>query len=248
MKEKKPLLGVLGGLGPMASAYFYELLTERTNASCDQEHIDAVVCSRASTPDRSAYLMGKSQESPLPKICADAQRLEQFGADLIVITCNTSHCFIEDIRKSVGVPVPSIIEETVKFLRLAGCKKAGIMATDGTVATNLYQKELEKAGIEYALPDGEYQKTVMSLIYDDVKSGKEPSREKFYSVAEHLKNKGCERIILGCTELSVINTKLGGESYFCDAMEVLSYRAICLCGGKPKGFPREFELMRNEAL
>ena len=110
------------------------------------------------------------------------------------------------------------------------------MATDGTVATNLYQKELEKAGIEYALPDGEYQKTVMSLIYDDVKSGKEPSREKFYSVAEHLKNKGCERIILGCTELSVINKDFAlRRPDIIDSLEVLAERSIVLCGKQVKG-------------
>ncbi len=240
MSEKRPVLGVIGGLGPMASAFFYELVTERTDASCDQEHIDAVICSGASTPDRTAYLTGKSDESPLPRICADAKKLEAFGADFIVITCNTSHCFIDEIRAAVNVPVPGIIEEAAQHLKRVGCKKAGIMATDGSVATELYQKELGKAGIESEIPDENFQKTVMSLIYDDVKSGKEPDPEKFYSVAEHLKNKGCDRIILGCTELSVINKRICAGDIFCDAMEVLAYKAITLCGGKPKGFPGEF--------
>ena len=106
----------------MASAYFYELLTKRTYAACDQEHIDAVVCSHASTPDRTAFLTGKSTDSPLPVLCEDAKKLEKFGADVIVITCNTSHCFINEIRNSVGVPVPSMIEETVRFIiRLRLC-------------------------------------------------------------------------------------------------------------------------------
>ena len=100
--------------------------------------------------------------------------------------------------------------------------------------------ELEKRGIKAVTPDEALQKRVMSLIYDDVKSGKEPDPEKFYSVAEHLKEKGCDRVILGCTELSVINKRICAGDIFCDAMEVLAYKAITLCGGKPKGFPGEF--------
>ncbi len=243
MKDRKTL-GVIGGLGPMASAYFYELLTERTKASRDQEHVDAVICSRASTPDRTAYLTGKSTESPLPALISDAKKLEAFGADLIVITCNTSHKFIDEIRASVNIPVPGMIEETAEFLRLAGVSRAGIMATDGTVGTLLYQTELSRRGIEAVTPDEALQKRVMSLIYDDVKSGKDPDPEKFYSVARHLRGKGCEKIILGCTELSVINKRLGYDPLFCDAMEVLAYRSITMCGGMPEGFPEEFELMR----
>lgn len=248
MENKRRLVGVIGGLGPMASAYFYELLTERTKASCDQEHIDCVISSRASTPDRTAFLVGKCDKSPLSALCEEAKKLEAFGADFIVITCNTSHCFIDEIRKSVSIPVPGIIEETAKFLSLAGAKKVGIMATDGTVETGLYQTQLEKRGIEAVVPDKSFREMTMSLIYDDVKQGREPNLDNYYSVAQHLTERGCDRIILGCTELSLINKKIGGAPVFCDAMEVLAYRAVCLGGGEPQGFPAEFELIRNENL
>lgn len=243
MENKRKTLGVIGGLGPMASAFFYRLVTERTEASCDQEHIDTVIISRASTPDRTAYLTGKSAESPLPSLISDAKKLESIGADNIVITCNTSHKFIDEIRAAVKIPVPGIIEETADYLKKSGCRKAGIMATDGTVSTGLYQDKLRGAGIDFAIPDEEYQKKVTQLIYGSVKSGKEPSAEMFYAVAEHLLKKGCDRIILGCTELSVINTKIGGKEYFCDAMEVLAYKAIKISGGKPKNFPASFEVI-----
>lgn len=119
MPKRKPLMGILGGLGPMASAYFYELITAHTKAERDQDHIDIILSSRSSTPDRTAFITGESDDSPLPFMVQDAKRLEAYGADAIVIPCNTAHYFIDEVRKSVSVPVPSIIEETAAHLKLS---------------------------------------------------------------------------------------------------------------------------------
>ena len=139
-QSKKPLLGILGGLGPMTSAYFYELITAHTDARRDQDHIDIVLSSRASTPDRTDYILGKNKASPLPYMMEDALRLEAYGANVIVIPCNTAHYFIDEVRRSVHVPVPSIIEETAEYIKQCGYQKAGIMATAGTVASGSYQR------------------------------------------------------------------------------------------------------------
>ena len=197
--QKQPLLGILGGLGPMSSAYLYELITAHTKASCDQEHIDIILSSNASTPDRTAYIMKKSDVSPLPYMVEDAKRLEIYGADAIIIACNTAHYFIDEVRACVKVPVPSIIEETSAFLKVSGCKKAGIMATEGTVSSLSYQSKLEAVGLDWAIPDEKYQRYLHELIYGDVKSGRSPDTDKFYAAAEHLAKKGCDRMILGCT-------------------------------------------------
>ena len=238
---KRPLLGILGGLGPMASAFFYELITAHTKASKDQEHIDIILSSRASTPDRTAFITGKSDDSPLPYMVEDAKRLEIYGADVIVIPCNTAHYFVEEIRANVKVPVPGIIEETSEHLKRAGYKKAGIMATAGTVSSGSYQHQLESRGLGWAVPDEEHQQYLHELIYDDVKSGKEPDIEKFYKVAKYLTDKGCDKIILGCTELSLINRAVGGDKLFTDSLEVLAYTAIKSCGSEAVGFSEDFD-------
>ncbi len=240
---KKPLLGIIGGLGPMASAYFYELVTAHTKASCDQEHIDIILSSRASTPDRTAFITGKSTESPLPYMVEDAKRLEAYGADAIIIPCNTAHYFIDEVRRSVGVPVPSIIRETSRHLRRAGVKKAGILATNGTVTSGSYQMKLSDEGLQYEIPEEKYQLYLMELIYDGIKSGQKIDLDKFYSVVEHMKNKGCDRMILGCTELSLINREIGGDESLTDSLEVLANCAIKLCGGETVGFSPEFDLI-----
>ena len=239
--KKRPLLGIIGGLGPMASAYFYELITAHTKASRDQDHIDIILSSRASTPDRTAYITGKSWESPLPYMVQDAKRLEVYGADIIVIPCNTAHYFLDEIRRVTSVRVPSIIEETASFVRRAGYKKAGIMATEGTVSSGSYQRALEAEGLEWAIPDRVHQQYLHELIYEYVKSGFDPDIEKFYKIAEHLKEKGCDKLILGCTELSLINRAVGNDPLFADSLEVLAYTAITTCGSTPYGFSKDFD-------
>ena len=233
-------LGILGGLGPMASAYFYEMITEHTKADCDQDHIDILLSSRATTPDRTDFITGKSDVSPLPVMIEDAKYLESCKVSAIVIPCNTAHYFLEEIRRSVSIPMPSIITETVNHIRHAGKKKAGILATEGTIITNTYQMECEKKGIKWDVPSRENQDLLNSLIYDGVKSGNLTAPEKIYTVANELWEKGCDTIILGCTELSVINRRLGGDERFVDSLEVLAYAAIKLCEHTPTGFGKDF--------
>lgn len=116
-------LGILGGLGPMATVYFYEMLTEHTRVSCDQEHINIIISSRATTPDRTAYILGKSKENPLPVMVEEAHRLVSAGADVIVLPCNTAHYFYDELSRATGVPIINIITETVSYCLQNGMKK-----------------------------------------------------------------------------------------------------------------------------
>lgn len=241
-KAERPLLGILGGLGPLSSAYFYEMITEHTQASCDQEHIDIILSSRASTPDRTAYILGKSGNSPVPYMVEDARRLERYGADAIVIPCNTAHHFIAEVRKSVSVPVPSIIAETVSHIARCGYRRACILATEGTVGSASYQTALEAAGIEWRVPDARGQEIVSDIIYSDVKGGHVPTPDRLFSVAERLFDDGCDCAILGCTELSVLKRQFSENKMYVDSLEVLAAAAIRLCGHRPVGFTDDFDI------
>lgn len=239
MNEKRSLLGIIGGLGPASSAYFYELITEHTKASCDQDHIDIILSSRATTPDRTDYILGKSDKSPLPAMISDAQSLETYGATAIVIPCNTAHYFIEEVRKSVSVPMPSIITETVAHIKRCGYKKAAILATAGTISTETYQRELAAFGLDYMVPDEAGRNKLMEIIYDDVKSGIIPPPEKLYEVTTPMFAEGCDCAILGCTELSLIGKSID-DPRFVDSLEVLACTAIRLMGHETVGFASSF--------
>ena len=237
------LLGILGGLGPMASAYFYEMITAHTKVERDQDHIDIILSSRATTPDRTDFIMGRSTESPLPAMIEDAQALERFGARAIVIPCNTAHYFIDQVRASVTVPVPSIIKETAHFVRLIGKKKVGILATEGTVASNAYQSALKDEDVEWVVPGTETQTTLMQIIYDYVKRGISVPPAMLYGATRPLTDTGCDCLILGCTELSVAAKECCGDPLFVDSLEVLAYRAITMCGRETTGFSPMFAKM-----
>lgn len=228
--EKSKLLGVLGGLGPMATVYFYELLTSLTDAKSDQEHIDMVISSRATTPDRTAYILGKSDVNPIGAMIEDAKKLVAFGADIIAIPCNTAHYFYDQLAAAVNVPILNIVEESVACLKAGGISKFGLLATDGTVISKTYQKYCEAHDITCVVPDAPHQARVMEIIYDQIKMGKKVNMESFYEISHYMRSLGCERLILGCTELSLIkrDEKLG--DFYTDSLECLALATIRACG------------------
>ena len=166
------MLGILGGLGPAASCYLYQMLIDHTPASCDQDHIDIVISSRASTPDRTAFIMGKSKDDPFAVMEQDGFSLVHYGATVLAIPCNTAHYFYDRLAEALPVPVLNMPRLTVADAKAAGCTKLGILATDGTLAAETYQIACRAQGIDWAVPSPEHQQEVMSVIYDDIKQGK----------------------------------------------------------------------------
>lgn len=242
MTRKK--LGILGGLGPMSSVYFYELLTRHTDARCDQDHLDIILSSGATTPDRTAFILGQSPDSPLPRMVADAETLIGAGADIIAMPCNTAHYFYDALAESVSVPVINILYETVETLSRLGVRKIGILATAGTVASGAYQHMCERVGLDCAVPDLAGQTAINAIIYEQIKEGRRADMAAFRAVAESLLDAGCERLVLGCTELSLLVRDEGlGTPYF-DSLEALAYRSILACGKRPVGFGEDFAEVR----
>ena len=153
MEQALPkVLGILGGLGPMATVYFYEMLTRHTQAARDQDHIDVIINSRATTPDRTSYILGQSAENPFDIMAADAARLVTFGADVIAIPCNTAHYFYDRLNETIPIPILNMVEETVLAAKAGGSARVGILATTGTVRTRTYQRMCEKHGLPCAVP------------------------------------------------------------------------------------------------
>lgn len=229
MADRKTL-GIIGGVGPLATAYFMEVIINMTEASTDQEHIDMVVFNHAEIPDRTEYILDHSKPDPAPMMCADAQRLEALGADVIATPCNTAHYFYDRLTDAVQIPVLNMIEETALVLERMGAGKVGILATNGTIAAGLFQRALERRGIAAVVPSPENQQFVMDVIFDDVKAGRPLEVEKFRSIVDEMRLAGCDHVVLGCTELSVLKKEYSLGSYYVDALEVLAARAIEACG------------------
>jgi aspartate racemase len=226
----KKTLGIIGGVGPLATMFIGEMIVRLTRASKDQEHVHTIIDNDTSIPDRTAFILDSTKENPVPVLQRDAVKLANAGADLICIPCNTAHTFYEQLVAASPVPVLHMIRETAKRAKSIGAKRVGILATDGTIFSKVYQIALFEQGIEPVVPDAEMQKNVMSVIYDYVKAGKEVTNEQWEILAQHMKELQCDRVILGCTELSIVNKELKLGDYYIDSLIVLAESAITACG------------------
>ena len=227
-------LGILGGMGPMATAYLLELIIQMTDAKTDQDHLRVALLNNPQVPDRTAHILDNTQPSPLPVLRRMAQTLEGLGAGVLCAPCVTSHYFFGELQKSVGVPFVHMVEETARELREAGKTKAGILATTGTVKTRLFQQALESRGLAWAVPSGQGQELVMSLIYEDIKAGRPVNLGKFRRASDELFDQGCDCVILGCTELSLVKRDTALGHGYLDALEVLSKGCVKACGAPLK--------------
>lgn len=224
------VLGVIGGLGPLATTHFMELVIRMTDAEVDQQNLDMIVYNFPSIPDRTGYILGRNLKNPIHGLLSVGRELFRQGVSYIAIPCMTAHFFYEDLQSSIPTPIIHGIKETVNHLKDHGITAAGIMATDGTISSGLFAKELKAAGIKPINPSEQRQRDVMHLIYNDIKAGKEPEMERFHAVEEELREKGAQAIILGCTELSLIKRDYALNHGFIDSMEVLAQQAVLHCG------------------
>lgn len=225
-------LGILGGMGPQATQDFYQRVLDRTDASCDQEHLPTLIWSDTAIPDRTAAILGGDTEGCYQRLLEGAKLLERGGCTVLAIPCNTSHYFADRLQSELSLTLIHMPRETVGVLAEEGKKKVGILGTDGTICAGVYQKECDARDIEALSPPEHIQKLVMSIIYDEIKRGETGSREKFAVIDRWLRQAGCDSAILGCTELSVYRTYHGLPDYYLDAMDVLAQRCITACGYK----------------
>ena len=225
-------IGILGGMGPMAAYDLGMKILTNTEASCDQENIPVILDNNTRIADRTAAILSGG-EDPAAEMIKSARRLEQAGADLILMACNTAHYFYDEVSSSVRIPVLHMIRETVKVLENAGIRRAGVLATDGTRRSGIYDSAFRRAEIEAIYPSEEKQKLVMSLVYDYVKAARtDMSGIDVDSIVQELKSRGCGAIVLGCTELPLVPELARAPGILSiDPTEVLARAAIVAAGG-----------------
>ena len=224
------MLGIIGGMGPMASAVFYDMISSKTDASCDQENLNLILLSHAGIPDRTRAILSKDEaqiEAVRSKLYADAMFLQNAGCTAIAVTCNTAHYFVNMIEGELDIPFIHLIRETAEAVASEfGAKKVAVLATDGTIETRLYQDELSKRGVIAFTPKAEVQALVMHEIYECIKSGKPADEEMWKKIEEYVKEEGCEAAVLACTELSVVRKELSLGSFYFDPMDIMAERCL----------------------
>lgn len=229
----KKTLGIIGGVGPLATMFIGEMIVRHTVAEKDQEHVNMMITNNTRIPDRTAFIIGESDENPVPVIISDANKLAVAGAEVLIIPCNTAHSFYEEIQCGTELPVIHMIHETAKYAKAKGATRVGILGTTGTISTGIYQAACEQLGMEAVIPTYEVQAAVMSLIYDDIKAGRPADEEKWQMIRQAMEDAACDEIILGCTELSIVRQELNLTDCI-DSLLVLAKVAIEQCGHQVK--------------
>lgn len=231
---EKKVIGIIGGMGPLATADLFHKIVLHTAAATDQEHPRVCIDSNTDIPDRTAALL-RGGEDPAPEMIKSARRLESIGAQVLIMPCNTAHGFYERVQSAVSVPVLHMIALTRSALLARGVRCAGLLATDGTIETGIYQRTFDGSGIELLTPDAAGQRAVMDIIYQGVKAGDlAHDAAPFRAVCEALLARGAETLILGCTELPLAFELYDLHYPAADPTLELALGAIRFAGGTVK--------------
>ncbi|WP_235924613.1 cysteate racemase [Roseomonas harenae] len=197
------ILGVLGGMGPLASAEFMRQLTLLTPAERDQDHIPTILWSDPRVPDRTAARQGCGPD-PLPALIRGIRGLEAAGCGAIAIPCNTAHGWIDGMRAATRLPVLDIVEAAADALRVQGIGPGpiGVMGTAATLAMGLYQNGLRGNGWEVSVPTEEEMARLVSPGIALVKANRvAESHAPLAAAAQALAARGARAVVLGCTEI-----------------------------------------------
>lgn len=201
-------IGVVGGVGPLATVDFMEKVVKLTEARRDQDHIKMIVEQNPQIPDRTEHLLHQGTD-PTIALFATCKKLEAAEADLIAIPCNTAHAFVARMQSHLRIPVLNMLDETMAQIagRYAG-RLVGLLATSGTVASGVYADAAARAGVEIMVPDADHQALVMNAIYgaSGVKAGFTEGQCKadLRAAIDHLAARGAGVVVLGCTELPLL--------------------------------------------
>jgi len=190
-------------MGPAATADFYARVVAAHGALRDQDHPACIIYSATQVPDRTAFLL-EGGADPTPELVAAARLVESAGADFIAIPCNSAHAFLAPMRAAVAIPILDMIALAVAAVArvVPHARRIGVLAASGSVKVGLYDEPLTEHGLEPCYPDAAVQDEVMAAI-KDVKAGGsgEVSDPRFVAAVEHLRDRGADCVIMGCTEI-----------------------------------------------
>ena len=225
------IVGVLGGMGPLATVDFLRKMIDATPAVRDQEHVPVIVSSIPQVPDRTeAYFRGGP--SPLEAMISSGRRLVAAGAELIVVPCNTAHLWFDGLQAALDVPLLNLVDEAVsevtKVVRPGG--RVGLLSTDATLASGLYTKHRSprnQADLDWVLPTADEMNACVMPCVAAVKAGNlAAAAELGRVVAKALQSRGAEALLLGCTEIPLALDQQAVDIPMIDATAALARAAV----------------------
>lgn len=230
----KKTIGIIGGMGPLATADLFKKIIDLTDAHSDGEHLRILIDNNTAIPDRTAAIL-HGGDSPVPELIKSANALADAGADFLIMPCNTAHYFFDELASATTLPILHMLRLTSEELVAARVQTVGLLATDGTIATGICERLFEQCGIACVKPEEAGQRAVMSMVYDDIKSGrKRTDAAAMQAVFDEMRARGAERFVLACTELPIAFERYAFCVPYVDPTRVLATAAIRFAGGRVK--------------
>ena len=223
-------LGVIGGMGPLATVKFYDKVVLNTEAHNDNEHIDLIVLNHSTMPDRTRCIIENKDTEFLNEIKKDLEILDKIGVDVVAIPCNTSHYFYDEFKNFTNLKIINMIEETILEIKRRGIKKVAVFGTLGTLNSKVYNKYAKENGIEVKELSLEDKKTVMDIIYKIKETNNLESKDFVEILNRYCNDKTIG--IIACTELSLLDIPENLNTI--DALDVLVNKSIEYSGAKIK--------------
>jgi len=227
------IVGIIGGMGPEATVDLMQRIIRLTPALDDIDHIRCVVDNNPKVPSRIKAIIEGTGIDPAPAILDMARRLEAWGADFLVMPCNTAHYYYDQVNNGVDIPVLHLVRLVVNHIR-ATCpdvRNIGILASPAVIMTNLYQEICEKYELGVIYPESESQSDLFNIIRE-IKAGKTDRELKdgFQQICDRLIEQGAELVVVACTELGVIAEDLTTVNV--DAAEILAQEVVDIVKNK----------------
>lgn len=199
-------IGIIGGMGPVATIDLYKKMVDQTPAEKDQDHIHVIIDSYPQIEDRTGYIL-HGGINPAPRLVESAKRLEAAGVDALIMPCNTAHYFAEDIERAVNIPLIHIVRCSAEAIKnkYPETKKIGLIATTGTIKAGVYGSILKEYGFETIDLPEKIEDNIMDCIYKGVKAGKiEEYSRLFQQCVDEITDLGADLLIEGCTEIPLL--------------------------------------------
>lgn len=226
---RRAVVGILGGMGPLATADLYRKIIELTPADRDQDHITVVIYADPRVPDRTEALLQDGAD-PIPWLVYGARALVALGVDFIVVPCNTAHAFLGEVQPRVGRPILSMIDAAADEIRATwpDAKVVGLLATSGTIAAELYQQALLKRSIDVIVPDDDVQERCVMAAIRAVKAGRpiDDATALLVEASEHLTEREADVLLAACTEIPVALQQPDVDTPLLDATLALARLAV----------------------
>ena len=232
------VVGVLGGMGPLATVDFMQKLiaatTLATHATRDQDHIPVVVSSIPQIPDRTAAYRGEGA-SPLPAMVSSGQRLMRAGAGLIVMPCNTAHLWFAELEAAFQVPMLHLVDVALEdaLPAVGTAAPLGLLCTDATLASGLYINRAAQSeafsGLQWTLPTAAEMTSLVMPGIQAVKLGNLlEASQMLIEAAQALVQRGARGLLLGCTEIPLVAAQIQARVNVpvIDATASLARRAV----------------------